>query len=390
MRKYRFTGKTDIKSRFFQPPGKDPGFFYLLIQENYFIIPFKELLMKKLLLLLLCSLSLLSAESTIEHTDLFGLQTAYYFDNNRGGDSDSALVWPSYTPIEAPDSYPLINSFGAEDEGRDLGTGWGGAEFQASYEHRIKIPLLTGAGALTKGNNLLVTLKTNLAPVVAEAEFKAKLTPIAFLNFETGYTIGTGWTMGFNGLGLNNDGTGIAETDPFPGVVSVLWLAGTFQFDLASVLPGEWNHVVTSVTAKFRYQNFSAADEDDPWLYKADAGENFNGYQYYGTYVLGYQMPLKINFVGFMVETQQYLGDAADMSPMSEDGGWGSDFVKTRLGPLANFALSESDSLTVLFQMRTQKRYTEETIHDAFFMTREYDSTYTKLDRIALSYTHRF
>ena len=192
------------------------------------------------------------------------MQVAYYFDNNRGADSDSALVWPSYSPVEAPDTYPVINSYGAEDGGRDLGTGWGGAELQVSYEHRIKIPVLTGADALTKNNNVLFTLKTNLAPVIAEAEFKAKLTPIAFLNFEAGYIIGTGWTMGFNGLGLNNDGTGIAETDPFPGEVSVAWLAGTFQFDLAAVMPGEWNHVMTSLKAKFRYQNFLQLRKKNP------------------------------------------------------------------------------------------------------------------------------
>ncbi len=327
----------------------------------------------------------IAADSHIEHSDQFGVQAAYYFDNNRGGDTDSALVWPSYTPIEAPDTYPQ-----GVDEGRDLGNGWGGAELQATYEHRMKIPMLTGAGALTRGNNLLVTLKTNIAPVIAEAEVKAKLTPIAFLSFETGGNIGTGWTLGFNGLGLNSDGTGVAETDPFPGIVSVAWLAGTFQFDLAAVMPGEWNHVVTSLTAKFRYQNFSAAQEGEAWLYKADEGENLNGYQYFGSYVLGYQMPLKMNFAGFMVETEQYLGETADLSPMEEEGAWGSDFIETRFGPLVNFALSDTDSLTVLFQMKTQKRYTEETIHDAYFMTRDYDSTYTKFERIAFSYTHKF
>ena len=332
----------------------------------------------------------LSAGSGIEHADIFETQIAYYFDDNKGGISDSVFIWPSYTPIPVPDSYPRINSFGVDDEGRELGNGWGGAELQATYEHQMKIPFLVGAGALTRGNNLLITGKTNLAPVILEAEGKIKLTPIAFLDFETGYNIGTGWTLGFKGLGLNTDGTGEAETDPFPGVVQVVWLAGTFQFDLAAVMPGEWQHLITVATAKFRWQNFSAAGKDAPWLYKADQGENFNGFQYFGTYVLGYRMPLKVNFSGFMVETEQYLGDSAEISPMDSDEGWGSDFVEVRFGPLANIKFNEHNSLTVLVQLKTFKRYTEETIHNAYFMTRDYDSTYAKLERVALSYTHKF
>ncbi len=328
----------------------------------------------------------LFAESGTQHKTSITVQSACYFDDNKGGDSSAGWIWPSYSPIDCPEEdYPR-----GEDEGRNLGNGWGGAKLLLSLEHRIIFPFPTGEPPLTKDNNLAVSFKTNLAPVILEGEIKAVLTPIAFLKFETGASAGTGWTLGFNGLGINNDGSGIADTDPFQGIVSSLWLSGIFQFDLAAVLPGEWNHLVTVATAQFRYRNFSAAGKEEPWLYKADAGENFNGFQYLGSYVLGYQMPLKMNLAGFMVETEQYLGETADLSPMGTGGGWGSDFVEITFGPLINLALSNSDNLTVLVQMKTQKRYTDETIHNNYFLTRDYDSTYAKLERIALSYSHRF
>ena len=64
--------------------------------------------------------------------------------------------------------------------------------------------------------------------------------------------------------------------------------------------------------------------------------------------------------------------------------------MEITFGPLINLALSKNDNLTVLLQMKTQKRYTDETIHNNYFLTRDYDSTYAKLERIALSYSHRF
>ena len=217
--------------------------------------------MKRLLFLTLLApiltLSPLCRKAGAQHKTYLTVQSAYFFDDNKGGDSSAGWIWPSYSPIDCPEGdYPR-----GEDEGRNLGNGWGGAKLQLSLEHRMIFPFLTGETPLTKDNNLTVSFKTNLAPVILEGEIKAVLTPIAFLKFETGASAGTGWTLGFNGLGINNDGSGTADTDPFQGIVSSLWLSGTFQFDLAAVLPGEWNHLVTVATAPVPLQEFFCCRE---------------------------------------------------------------------------------------------------------------------------------
>jgi hypothetical protein len=67
------------------------------------------------------------------------------------------------------------------------------------------------------------------------ANFKATLNPVAFLKFEAGAGIGTGWDVGFIGLAINDKGN--IEPQNFGGVVYRAWVAGTFQFDLAASCP---------------------------------------------------------------------------------------------------------------------------------------------------------
>lgn len=328
------------------------------------------------------------AADEITHQSYWGAEFAYYADSNEGQNADKGFEWPSYTPEEIPPGYQLPE--GGLDKGRDLGSGWGAVELQLYAGHTVTIPFLQGSGPLTKGNNIQLDARGYLAPVVAYIETRATFTPIAFLNFQAGYSVGSGWNgFGFNGIGLNNDGTGVPLQDPFAGAAMETWFSGTFQFDLAAVVPGEWNHVVTVATAKFQNIYYTEAGKYDPWQWKADKGENYNGTKFLGTYVLGYQMPLKLDTVGIMVETFQYIDDVKDYSPMA-DGGWGSDFVRVQFGPLANITFNEKNNLTILLQMKTDKKYTDDTIYNNWFVNREYESTYVKFHRLALAYKYKF
>jgi len=338
-----------------------------------------------LVMMLTLTASLVSAVE-FDHQSSWGIEFAYYADSHKGKNAENGFEWPDYSPEELPSGYLLP----AGDEGRDLGSGWGSVELQAYYDHTMTMPFTQGTGALTKDNNVKFSFRAYLAPVVTYVQARATYTPIAFLNFQAGTSFGTGWPLiFFNGVGLNNDGSGNPAEDPFPGLVLENWLAGTFQFDLAALVPGKWNHVVTVANAMFKYSNFTAADNDEAWQWKADDGENFNGLQYIGTYVLGYQMPLKVDMVGMLVETTQYLGDAADLSK-KDAVDWNSGFVKVVFGPLASITFDEHNTLTALLQFKTDKKYTDETIHDNFFRNREYESTYVKIHRLALSYKHTF
>ncbi len=329
-------------------------------------------------------LSPLFAEGGVVSSSSWGIDAAYYIDDHAGLEAGS-FVFPDYTPSVKPDTGDY--TYGSGDEGRDLGSGWGGAELQAWFKHSIKVPFLAGEGPLSTGNNLNFIFKANLAPVIAGFSFSTVWTPLALLQLEIGTHAGTGWAgFGFNGMGLNSDGSGIASEDSFKGMVSKSWLAGTFQFDLAAVMPGDWNHLVIIGNGKIEYQNYSLADNDEAWVWEVDAGENFNSFRYKGTYLFGYQMPLRVNTVGLLFETEERLGNIRTVSTMDSDG-WGSDFRKVRIAPLAVIGLTDNSSLTLLFQFSNGIRYTEETIYNRFFQNRSFDDIFWKFRRIAFSYS---
>lgn len=356
--------------------------------------------MKKIKLLFLslimigCTV-LLIAEDTekedsgkIEHSTSVGVDFAYYFPTQKGFGQVGGFLPISYKPAVDPD-----------DKDNTVGSTWGGAEFQAKIKHGIKIPCLQGENPLVADNNVKFNFTGNLAPVALYGTAAAVLTPIAFLNFEVGATVGTGWHLIFNGLGDNDNGE-ISEKS-FPGAVIEVFGSGTFQFDLAAVVPGDWNHVVTQVNAKFMYKMFTSemAMDGGSWQWLNDSGENLNGWLYKGTYFLGYQMPTMVNLVGFLVTTEQMIGKNSEISPIAgvdedktaiADNGWGSDFVEVTFGPIANIAFNDQHNLTVELRFKNGLDYLDNTFFEKYYKNKVVEDTYLYFDRIGLSYSYSF
>jgi len=334
--------------------------------------------------------AVVSSAEEVQRSTSFSVEGAYYLPDNKGyGVDDGGFAPITYSPVSLPGTFASIPGPSEDDEGRDLGSSWGPAEIQALITHRIAVPFLAGSGALTSGNNVTFALTGALTPVSARLEVQAKLTPIAFLNIYAGGMIGTGWDIGlFNGMGLNAGGSGVAQSASFQGVVVKSQIGGTFQFDLAAVVPGEWTHVVTMISPELEYAAFSGAEEGEAWLWEADDAENFNGFKFNGAYFLGYQMPLVLNTVGVLVETEQNLGYVKELSPMAAEG-WGSDHVQITVSPLFNFTLSDSSSLAVLLQLRRERLYKEsdESIFANYYENRHAVGTYWDFYRIAFSYS---
>lgn len=274
---------------------------------------------------------------------------------------------------------------------RDLGGVWGAAEAKATLSVADSVPLFAGAGPLFSANKLSGRFDLELSPVSANALGRLALTPIAFLVFEAGAGVGTGWTAGpFRGLGINPPASSGAEDidlTPFGGVVWRAWGAGTFQFDLAAVFPGAWNHVVVLATAKVEHEAYTGAGTHDAWLWEADAADNFNGAKLYMTGVLAYRLPLPIDTVGFMAETEERIDAVRSRSPV-DSGGWGSDFRIWKIAALANFAFGPRSSLAVLAQFRLESDWTDETTRLRDFRERVYEGPSWSFYRLALSYTY--
>lgn len=324
--------------------------------------------------LYLCALSLVAAPLASEEARAStGLEVmgAYYIANHAG------LGASGFAPIEYSEA-------GGATGQRTVGSTWGGAEIKAVIDHSIVLPFLEGSDAFTEGNNLALDFSGELSPVSLNAAASATLTPIAFLSFSIGGKVGSGWDTPLGtGLAINDAGSFTVQN--FGGAVCRAWASGTFQFDLAALMPGDWNHVVILASPKLEYQCYTGADSNTAWLWEADSGMNYNGWKLKGSYVLAYQMPLGLNMVGILAEPEGYLGSVAAKSTMAS-GGWGSDATIWGIGAIFNFKLSDASSLTILPQLKSGIKWTDATTLSADFRDRAFEGYYWYLNRIAFDF----
>ena len=184
--------------------------------------------MKRVVVSVLAALGLLAQASA---GDLSMNFLAAYYIPNLAGYQSSGFAPITYTPVEGKDAPNAL---------RTLGSTWGGAEAKVAFSYSDSMPFMVGEG-LMAGNNVKGQATLELSPVSINTVGQVSLTPIAFLVFNTGAGLGTGWTAGpFQGLALNPASNDVSSVDltPFGGVVWRVWGAGTFQFDLAALMPG--------------------------------------------------------------------------------------------------------------------------------------------------------
>jgi hypothetical protein len=265
---------------------------------------------------------------------------------------------------------------------------WGDAEISASTDLNLTIstmpeaklgltqnftlPLLRGTGPLTAGNNLRTALTAELSPISLNGVVEFIWTPIAFLQAVAGARAGSGWNIELfgseiKGIGINRrrpDGTAETAGSAFNGLLWSAQFGGAFQFDLAALLPGDWHHVVLRSYHEIRYKGYSAASGDESWYFESDGGENRNGFNYYGNYLLGYQMPLFLNTVAFMAEMDKYLYD----TPRGDD--WGDSLGRWTLSSVFNFTVTDWLDAALIAQFRTMRNFTDRTKDREFYQDR--------------------
>jgi hypothetical protein len=275
-------------------------------------------------------------------------------------------------------------------------------EAKLGFSHRIVLPFLQGESPLTSDNNLSLSLTGEVSPISLNGLFDAVVTPIAFIELSAGGRIGTGWPLellgsDIYGTGLNTINGDKAEYSgsPFDGIVWKVQTGGTFQFDLAAIYPGDWNHVVFLTYHEINYSAYTRAKEHEAWYFEADDGENVNGFNYYGNFLIGYQMPRKpffLNLVGFLAEMELYLYD----TPGREI--WGDDLIRWTFSNILSFDFTDQFGIAVITQFRTRRNFTNfdertDDIYSVHYRNRILDtSNPLRLEfyRVAGAITYRF
>ena len=223
-------------------------------------------------------------------------------------------------------------------------------------EH-IAVPAMNFNHPLTRNNNVTFKIGGDISPVSMEGKFDIVWTPIAFLELYAGVSAGSGWNIGkLNILGLalntkNNRGNSKYTPINLTRTFYSGYVGGAFQFDLGAVVPGDWTHLVCRIDQYAVYKGISGTNNLTSWVWKHDSGQNRNGWRYNAGYILGYQMPIPLNFIAMRVETEKTFFAVPAGRNKRE---WGEDRIKVTFGPLFNFKVNDILDILLLAQFETK------------------------------------
>lgn len=288
---------------------------------------------------------------------------------------------------------------GEDGAGRIVGGNYGGVQMELYNEYGFSVPVLNFDTPLTKDNFLQFKILSQLSPVTLNVGGTMTLAAAAFLQFQFGFFIGGAWEVpAFNvtGTGIKADNEGNFVAMSFDAPILQLWFKPTFQFDLAYVLPPayqKWTHFFILANPQFQYQHYFGVDYDQPYIYKADYGMQFNGWKLTGDFTTGYRIFirednsgtqdrfLKITNYTIILTFAFYLHiDHLNLSHYEdskmENGGWGSDFASINFGPALRLDLPYHIWAQFFFLFRNDRAYTDDTFAYADFRKRTYEDYY--------------
>lgn len=266
-----------------------------------------------------------------------------------------------------------------------------GLEFRIvpSFSYTIFTPF--SSNTLVSGNNVKIKTALELSPVSLCPSVSVSFTPIAFLVVTTGVKIGSGWTftpMNIDGMGSYDSLTHSYDAlSPFSSLYHSIWFEGLFQFDLAALIPGEWNHVVFAASYKPFYEGITKGGENgNPWLWQG-AGENANAWQYYSNIILAYQMPLVVQTVGVQTELESFYNTDCFASQYAS---WNPTFTTISINPLVNLQFSKNQNLIIQLGFSSRRSFTESSSSAENDLEKVYESREWYFKRLALSYSFSF
>lgn len=253
-----------------------------------------------------------------------------------------------------------------------------------------EIPILRFSHPLTHSNSLKFRGSLKLTPITFESDFKATFMPISFLQFFIGSGIGTGWSFSrYHGFAKNvDDGTGMSKKIPINGKDFFFnaRFGITFQFDLGALIDNKWAHVVFLMDQGFKYFGAGNMTSKDSFVYAQDYGESRNSWVYVARYIIGYQMPIVLSFIGVQIETEKKL-----YTDPPNKASWADDYVYAYITPMIAFTVTDYLNILITPQFFTRKNYVKsvDTFYENNFVDRK-TPQYLEFYRMAISLNFTF
>ena len=284
--------------------------------------------------------------------------------------------------------YPETKRVTGGDHFAPLTGFYSGVEARTTLGANYKIDTPLGENWLVSGANVVLGGGLELTPVSLRPLVSVGFTPVPFLVFEAGASVGWGWNLGpFEGICAFNKETGKYEKlSTFAHPYYDVWGSVTFQFDTGALIPGDWTHVVILASYTTTYSGIAGLDQDT--IFEWQCGKNkARGLQYVVQGVLGYQMPLPLSLTGVMFgATGYYDGKAYGEFDANYDG----SFAKISISPFLQFKFGDKDDLYCLFDFASRRSFNAEfeELEEALYLKKTGREWF--FNRIAFSWTHKF
>lgn len=263
-----------------------------------------------------------------------------------------------------------------------------GVEVRTLFYADYKILTPLGDHFLLRDANVILRSAIEITPLSIRPMASVFFWPFPFLGFDVGGSVGSGWNMGsLHGLSVLNKETREYETlDPFSSYYFDLWAEGIFQFDLAAVIPGEWNHVVTLVNYQLLYAGLTGVKKKDVWEWQ-ESENQADGLQYYLGVILAYQIEGFFHRIGVFSEFWGHF-DSGDYGELGDS--YDGDFMKIEISPLVELKFSEKTSLILLVGFNRRRSFEEP--HDDIEEEPLLHRTGSEwiFDRVAFRWSHNF
>jgi len=285
--------------------------------------------------------------------------------------------------------YTKSNSSKGEDHYAPITGAYSGVEFQQSVDAAYTIPLNFSENMLLSGDKLVLDAGLSLTPVSIMPKASVTIVPVAFFTFAAGGSIGTAWELiGIKSISrYDSEKAEYVQMKSFETWYYNVWNCSTLMFDTGAVISGDWTHVVAVASFTFGYNGLLNADKKyDMFQWQTNSAMVDGGY-YDFNFILGYQMPLKLNTVGIMCNLNGYLDDD-DFA--SKYDGYNGDFVNINLSPVAIVNFTEKDSVLFLLNFSSRRSFSEDNDDYRKEPLLKNSGREWFFKRIGMSWTHMF
>ncbi|MBP5358273.1 MAG: hypothetical protein J6Y69_03705 [Treponema sp.] len=265
---------------------------------------------------------------------------------------------------------------------------YSGVEARTTLKASYKLGTPLGENWLVKDANVAFSGGLELSPVSIRPKLSIDFTPVPFLIFSAGTSIGWGWNIGsIEGLcELNPITYDYDKLSTFSHPYYDFWVGATFQFDTGAIIKGDWTHVVLLASYTATYSGIAGLDDYTVYEWQASKGKA-RGLSYEFQGVLGYQMPLPLNLAGLMFKTSGYYDGSVYGS---FDDTYDGDFVEISISPLMRFKFGEKDELTCLFDFSSRRSFESEYNKPGESLALNVTGREWFFKRLALSWSHKF